>query len=40
MLNNNPVPVVRQFEYKVEVFFTKIRLDAPLGKKTTLYCTY
>ena len=32
MLNNNPVLVARNFQYKVEVFFKDITLDGPLGK--------
>ena len=30
LLNNNPVLVAKYFQYKVEVFFTKIILDDPL----------
>ena len=32
LLNNNPVLVARNFQYKVEVFFKDITLDGPLGK--------
>ena len=31
-LNNNPVLVVSQFQYKVEVFFKDVLLDGPLSK--------
>ena len=31
-LNKNPVLVVRQFQYRVELFFKTIILDDPLGK--------
>ena len=33
MSNNNPVLVVRHFQYKVEVFFKQIKLDGILGEK-------
>ena len=32
LLSNNPVPVARHFQYKVEAFFKEIILDGPLGK--------
>ena len=32
LLNNNPVLVARNFQYKVEVFFKEIILDSLLGK--------
>ena len=37
LLNNNPVLVARNFQYKVEVFFKEIALDGPLGKKILCY---
>ena len=32
LLHNNPVLVARLFQYKVELFFKKIILDAPVDK--------
>ena len=37
LLNNNPVLVARNFQYKVEVFFKEIVLEGPLGKKILCY---
>ena len=32
LLNSNPVLMARHFQYRVEVFFTEIIVDGPLGK--------
>ena len=40
LLNNNPVLVARNFQYKVEVFFKEITIDGPLGKKIYICYTY
>ena len=32
ILNSNPVLLARHFQYRVEVFFTEIIIDGPLGK--------
>lgn len=34
ILNKNPVPIARHFQFRIQVFFKTIFLDGPVGKKS------